>query len=360
MKLYFFIAWWVYFLPAAKAQNLFANASFEELNICTEYNQECAPEAWFNILPAATPLFYPKSLPVAFEGKELLMVPVENVHHPAKKRQFVYSRFCCPLIKKENYKLSFYLHTGGTAFYGIDFYMRTKEFTSENFLADTARPSIHIAKEDVVSDYKGWSFIETFYTAKGNEQFCLIGNLAKDTFAFSSYQAMNRGGDVFYFIDNISFTPVKKSLPCTGYLKNKIKLYEQNLRHTERILTNENEEIKPDTLTLPGVYFETDKSILKPQFKKILDSLVRKMPVKKIKAIHVEGHTDDRGTTEKNDKLSADRATTVKLYLAEKLPLLKQYIFAEGKGENFPKADNDTDKGRAVNRRVEIILTYTY
>ncbi len=346
-------------LPAAaRSQNLFANSSFEELNICTEYNQQCAPEAWFNIHPAATPLFYPRALPVAFEGKEILFVPVENVYEPVKKRQFVYSMFCCPLVKNELYKLSFYLHTGGTGFYGLDFYMRHTAFTSDNFMADTARPSIHISKEDVTGEFKGWKLIETMYRARGDEKFCLIGNLSKDSFNFSHAQGMNKAGDVFYFIDNIVLAPEKSKLPCAEYVKNKVKLYAQNMRHTEKTIADEMEEATPDTLVLPGVYFETDRSAIKPQFKKVLDSLIKKLPLKKIKAIHIEGHTDDKGSSEKNEKLSADRATTVQQYLAERLPSLKQNIFAEGKGENSPKADNNTEKGRAANRRVEIILNY--
>ena len=77
-----------------KAQNLFANADFEQLNNCSEYHQDCASEAWFYIKPSATPLFTPNVVPKAFSGKDLLILPIENIYDPQKKRQFVYTMFC--------------------------------------------------------------------------------------------------------------------------------------------------------------------------------------------------------------------------------------------------------------------------
>ena len=342
------------------AQNLFVNAGFEDLNLCVELNQRCSPEAWFNIRPVGPPQV--TFTPFAFEGSESLIMHVENVYRPIKNRSFVYTMFCCPLQKGKNYKLDFYLHTAQKKFYGIDFYFRHEEFTSANFLLDTIKPSIHISSEDIINEYRGWNYIETFYTAKGDEQFCLLGNMSRDTFHFTSSQRMNKNGDIYYYLDNISFTPVVPEKPCSNYESSKKRLYGQDHRHTEQSLVGfvpaEPEFIR-DTITIPAVFFETDKSVLKPVFKKLIDSLLLKMAGKKISIIKIEGHTDDRGTSERNDKLSQDRAASVRNYFVDKAPALKEKIIAEGKGQNFPKADNKTEKGRAINRRVVIILTYT-
>ena len=206
LPIIFFI--FIFTSPQLKAQNLFANSDFEQLNNCTEYHQYCASEAWFYIKPSATPLFTPNIVPKPFSGKDLLILPIENIYEPPKKRQFVYTMFCCPLQKGKNYKLSFYVNTAGNTFYGMDFYFQKNEFTSANFSADNVKSSIHISDEDIVNELGGWNYVEKNYTATGEEKFCLLGNLAKEKFDFSPYQRMNKGGDVFYFIDDIVFKPV--------------------------------------------------------------------------------------------------------------------------------------------------------
>ena len=61
-----------------KAQNILVNADFETLNNCVEYHQDCSPEAWFYIKPAITPLINNNAVPTPFNGKDLLIVPVEK------------------------------------------------------------------------------------------------------------------------------------------------------------------------------------------------------------------------------------------------------------------------------------------
>ncbi|CAN5899057.1 hypothetical protein BH11BAC4_BH11BAC4_20960 [soil metagenome] len=342
------------------AQNLFANSGFESLNFCVELKQFCSPEAWFNIKPVCPPQVTFSPLP--FEGAECLILDVENVYRPIKNRSFVYTMFCCPLQKGKNYKLAFYLHTAQKKFYGIDFYFRHEEFTSTNFLVDTIRPSVHISMEDIISEYRGWNYIETIYTAKGDERFCLLGNMSRDTFHFTSSQRMNKMGDVYYYLDNISFTPEIPAIPCSDYEASSKRLYDQDHRHTEQSLVGfelSEPELITDTISVPAVFFETDKSVLKPAFKKLIDSLLLKMADKKTIHISIEGYTDARGTNERNDKLSTDRAQSVRNYFILRSTRLKDNITAAGRGENFPKATNTTQKGRAKNRRVEIILSYT-
>ena len=350
----------LFFFQGLKAQNLFANADFETLNNCTEFHQDCSPEAWFYIKPAITPLINNNAVPAPFSGKDLLIVPVENVYAAANNRTFIYTMFCCPLQKGKNYKLSFYINTANKTFYGLDFYMSNKEFSSGNFYPDSVQPTIHISKEDIVNELKGWNYIETFYTAKGDEKFFLLGNLNKIKFDFVSYQRMNKAGDVFYFLDDISFAPLIPQTLCTEYKKNIEKIYEQNLRHSENAFVEKwnLETIVSDTITIPAVFFETDKDVLKPSFKKLLDQLIFKFRNTTITSATVEGHTDNTGTQQRNAALSMLRAESVKKYLIKIQPSLLDNIIADGKAADFPIADNSTVQGRAKNRRVQIIISY--
>ena len=356
---YLFVAVFAFLLVPVQAQNYFANADFEQLNNCTEYHQDCSSEAWFNIRPAVTPLINFKSVPHPAGGKDLLIVQVENVFKPVTNRSFVYTMFCCPLVKGKTYRLSCYVNSGGKGFYGIDFYLRHKEFTSDNFQPDSVQPTIHIPAEAVTNLLGTWNFVQADYIATGDERFFLVGNLSKQTFEFRSYERMNAGGDVFYFIDDISFRPLFPEPLCKEFELNKKKLYAQNLRHTERALVDAEPEIITDTITVPAIFFETDKAILKPAFRKLIDSLAAQLANKNIVSIHIEGHTDNAGTTAHNVVLSKNRAEAVRNYFLRKMTAGKENIFAQGKGEAFPVADNATPAGMAKNRRVEIILAYT-
>lgn len=351
-----------FFQIDAKAQNYFANPDFEEYNLCIEYRQLCSSAAWFYIQPAATPLINVKAVPPPLSGRDLLIVPIGNVNTKITKHAFVYTMFCCPLQKGKNYKLAFYIHAGGKKFYGIDFYMRKKEFLSNNFFVDSIQPSIHINEEDIVAGINGWNYVETMYTANGDERYCLIGNLSKTALDFKGFSRMNRAGDVFYFIDNISFSPQVPEKMCSSYDKNVEKIYGQHLRHTERTAVEEEPEepqLMMDTITIPAVFFETDKAILKPAFKKLIDDLLAKYQNKNISKIDIEGHTDNTGTNQRNIVLSNSRAEAVLNYFVFKAPYLKENIFLSGKAANFPIADNNTSIGRAKNRRVQIVMTYS-
>ena len=282
-------------------------------------------------------------------------MPIENVLNPAK-RSFVYTMLLCPLRKGKEYKISFYLNTTHRKFYGFDLYMRKKEFTSDNFSADTLKPTVHFSPEDTIASYKGWMFFQKRYTATGDERFCLFGNLSGPNH-FHSYDAMNQEGDVLYFLDDASFTPVIPEPPCNTYLSNKEKLYAQDLRHTERSMVEAEQVYVSDTITIPAVFFETDKSKLKPVFRKLLDSLSLKLKQREVATIEITGHTDIRGTEEHNVTLSTQRADAVRDYMLAKMPELQDRISSSGRASTLPVADNNTNAGRAKNRRVEIIIT---
>ena len=73
--------------------------------------------------------------------------------------------------------------------------------------------------------------------------------------------------------------------------------------------------------------------------------------------IAVEGHTDSDGGEQANNDLSLTRATAVRNYLSGALKVAKDQITATGFGESRPIADNKTREGKAMNRRIEIVLT---
>ena len=106
------------------------------------------------------------------------------------------------------------------------------------------------------------------------------------------------------------------------------------------------------------VFFDFDKSVLKPEGKAKLDDLVGKLKGIALEVIIAIGHTDSIGSKEYNQKLSVRRAEAVKAYLVSK-GIEPNRIYTEGKGLTQPIASNSTAEGRAKNRRVEIEVVGT-
>ena len=101
--------------------------------------------------------------------------------------------------------------------------------------------------------------------------------------------------------------------------------------------------------------FDFDKSVLKPAGRAALNDLADKMTMIDLELIIATGHTDSIGTDKYNMALSLRRANAVKAYLISK-GVDADKIKVEGRGESEPVATNKTREGRALNRRVEIVV----
>ena len=111
-------------------------------------------------------------------------------------------------------------------------------------------------------------------------------------------------------------------------------------------------------LRLNGVFFETDSAILTANATRILDKAVAVIQQSDAEQIEVSGHTDAIGSDNYNLTLSQNRAQSVKRYLTGR-GVNGERLVAQGYGEAKPLANNDTDAGRAENRRVELTIINT-
>ncbi len=104
------------------------------------------------------------------------------------------------------------------------------------------------------------------------------------------------------------------------------------------------------------VLFAFDKSDLSGESQTSLDKLVKVLNAYPDTDIELQGHTDSKGTEAYNQTLSEKRATSVFGYLVGK-GIPESRLTVVGFGETAPKYTNDTDEGRALNRRVEFLIT---
>ena len=109
-------------------------------------------------------------------------------------------------------------------------------------------------------------------------------------------------------------------------------------------------------LNLPdGVTFDFAKYDLKPQFYPALNTIASTLKEYNQTIVEVSGHTDSVGSDAANQTLSERRANSVANYLIGQGVQPARFEVV-GMGERYPVASNDTDSGRALNRRVEIRL----
>jgi OOP family OmpA-OmpF porin len=104
-----------------------------------------------------------------------------------------------------------------------------------------------------------------------------------------------------------------------------------------------------------GIYFDTGKSVIKPESEAALGEVAKLLKADEKLKVHVVGHTDNVGGIESNMKLSQDRAAAVVQALVGKYGIEAGRLKAYGVGPLAPVGSNDTDEGKAKNRRVELV-----
>jgi outer membrane protein OmpA-like peptidoglycan-associated protein len=121
-------------------------------------------------------------------------------------------------------------------------------------------------------------------------------------------------------------------------------------------------EIKKEVRTLfqkalQGIQFESAKYVIKPVSYGILNQIANVLILNNSYLIEIQGHTDNAGKPETNLILSDKRAEAVRLYLASK-GIDEKRMSSKGYGDTKPVASNKTSKGKALNRRVEFVVSF--
>lgn len=143
-----------------------------------------------------------------------------------------------------------------------------------------------------------------------------------------------------------------------NYMDKQQQEFERRLAEEQRQHAIELQRVKEDTLKLnldSEISFDFDSAEIKPGFRTTLDKIADILRQYPDTTVHVVGHTDSRGSAEYNQRLSERRAAAVARYL-ESRGVSPNRISYEGRGESEPRASNDTEAGRRLNRRVEIYI----
>jgi len=104
-----------------------------------------------------------------------------------------------------------------------------------------------------------------------------------------------------------------------------------------------------------GIYFDTGKSTLKQESQSTLQEIAKLLKNDSALKLYVVGHTDNTGLFDANMKLSMDRAMAVVNSLVSQFSVNAARLKACGDGPTAPVAANNTEEGKALNRRVELV-----
>ncbi|TWB10485.1 uncharacterized protein DUF4892 [Nitrospirillum amazonense] len=108
-------------------------------------------------------------------------------------------------------------------------------------------------------------------------------------------------------------------------------------------------------VALYGIYFDTDKAEVKPESKAQLDEMAKLLTANPALKVYIVGHTDSQGQFAHNLDLSQRRADAVAQSLTGTYHIAQGRLTAKGVASLAPVTTNDSDDGRAQNRRVELV-----
>jgi outer membrane protein OmpA-like peptidoglycan-associated protein len=194
-----------------------------------------------------------------------------------------------------------------------------------------------------------WFTITGKYKADGGEKYITIGNFAPEV--RKDMQRLRLGisfKEAYYFVDDIKLVKTKLTEE-----KIEVVIVGPTYRNQPEDSTLEvSKDIKVgEKVSLNNLFFENGHYYLLAEsyveLKKLSTYLMKNPGIE----IRINGHSDNSGLKYKNQKISELRAREVFEYLIKKGVQNKMYF--KGFGSEFPIADNDTDIGRAKNRRVE-------
>jgi outer membrane protein OmpA-like peptidoglycan-associated protein len=365
--------------PVAAQTNLLLNGGFEDINTCVEYKSECGVEGWF-YLKDVKAMMLSNETNISLLGANSFGIfyswngytgftPVIGALLPCGLRQNIRYTFKGMISAKLNPKLI--LNAGICT--GERFYVPNRPFAKE------MRPEMITTMTPVAASnfYK----FEYSFIATGNEHYLTFGTYVRED-TTGARKKLIGVQTVSLVIDNFQLVSEDpQETYCADFKQNKEIIYQYDFRHKEmdyslygkgelaiRFPQQDSTFItqlkiappppKPDTLKLGDVLFDFNKAALKPGALKILESFFlpgNKTP-QTADSILVEGHTDSVGTDKRNFTLSRERCESVKQWLLLNSIVQPEHVQVRPFGKSRPVASNNTAEGRALNRRVELVI----
>ncbi|MGZ3920919.1 MAG: OmpA family protein, partial [Bacteroidia bacterium] len=269
-------------------------------------------------------------------------------------REYLQTQLTQPLEKDKTYRFTMFISLSDYSPTAIDqlgvcFLNKAVGYNTSSVITGL-NPSYIKLENKVRKDITNWHRISVTYKSQGGELFILIGSFEVHKLNRTRLKApkelksqINKTSerDSYYYIDDVSLVetiPVEEPLTKVNQ---KIELPVK---------------IRDTVITFKNVFYKTNKSTLLPASYTELDRVAKYLQDNPSIHIEIMGHTDNSGNEKSNKRLSEERAKAVAEYLILKTKASERIIY-KGYGSTKPVASNESEEGKAKNRRVEFIMT---
>jgi len=370
-------------MSEASSQNIVVNGDFSTYYRCPQtynkYNQNNLNDllpGWKTVNKSTPDFFHrcsqskdagvPENFaglaePFSGEGYMGIILRVDEETYPfsATYSEHITGVLEFPLKKNKSYCFTMYYRLAQnsgieTNSIGVYFSNSLPEF-EDNDNTYSFHPQLILHSDSNLASLPVWNKLSGIYTASGGEKYLTIGNFLPLSLTRSVKKKPAVYNDTryfaYYYIDAVS---VVESDDCTEQ-NNALIYIPGNVAGTNYDTAQRPDPVFAEgmTYTLQNVYFDFEKSVLRPESFPELDKITGFLKQHLSIHIRITGHTDNVGTNSYNQMLSEARARAVFEYFYTSGISLRRMAYS-GKGNQIPIADNDTEYGRQQNRRVEI------
>ena len=344
----------VFFGYRAGGQNLVANGSFEDINICTEFTSPCSPSAWFSVRTLTSNGYSHFAGIPPPDGRQCLKLSVAS--RVSRGREYWQTMLLEPLKAGATYRINVMLASPiiGPNLNDMGFYFTDSLFFAREDTLLQPDNYVDLTGAKVKTLPNGWFDLGKEFRATESKQFLVFGNFSKNDNRQILAKRNIEDANIYLLVDALEISPTKKS-PCTGCKKRTDSLYYLFERHTRYGIIDSvappvvaRVKKKIDTLQINNVQFAFNSyTLTNPDTLDLLKPFLAGGDVQKIEVI---GFTDDAGTETYNNALSLKRAREISRLITQKFGIPESLIEASGKGISTRYAEKEQ------NRRVEIYI----
>jgi outer membrane protein OmpA-like peptidoglycan-associated protein len=340
-------------------ENLVINPSFELMEFCpSDYTMDKlkAVQAWTQIGMGTPDYFHACSKKVGVPNNVFGIQEARTgvgyiglgtyLRSKPNYREYAMSKLSRPLNKGEMVCITLYYSAADYCQFvhdGLSVVFTTKptvQINSKPLLIKN--PAMTNPRFNMLDDNEGWT-----YTAQGGETYLTIGNFKND----NELRVIRRTADTgakdnkeysYIYIDDVSVIPIQDKKACSC-----VNEYLASIAVDPPL-----ELLEYDQIKLDAVHFAFDSDQLSDSALIQLDQLYKLMKKNKSMYMEILGHTDNVGSDQYNQTLSRKRADAVIQNLVTR-GIARERFQESALGFSQPTAPNDTEAGRAQNRRVE-------
>ena len=267
-----------------------------------------------------------------------------------KYKEFLQVKFSEPLHRGTTYEYEMYIRLAfwsNASLKSFGALFTKMGYKSQGDAVKSALIDSVSKKGSFINGYK-WFKISGKYLADGGEKYLTIGNFSpnvkKDMIRMNVFKLGFK--EAYYFVDDISLVKAKEAVE-----KVKVEIVGSFNLEQDSVLEVKKDIKVGEKIALKNIFFENARYYLLPESYAELNKLAQYLLRNPQMEVQINGHSDNVGSKNKNQKISEQRAREVFEYLIKKGVQNKMYF--KGYGSLLPIASNDTDSDRAKNRRVE-------